>query len=416
MRLLSTMMKRFVKTGALTIIDVDGKTHAFGPEEVSAGDPVATIKLHDKKLYRDLFLNPELRAGEAYMDGTMTVEDGTIRDFLTLFAVNASHLRGHPLQKSIRKHYKRIKRFHQRNFKVKAKKNVQHHYDLSNDFYKLFLDEDMQYSCAYYERPNMTLEEAQLAKKRHIAAKMNIKPGQKILDIGCGWGGTAIYLAQNFDVHVTGVTLSTQQHKLAIERVVKAGLTDKVDILLQDYRDLPGPFDRIVSIGMFEHVGTPQFSEFFNKVSDLLTDDGTMLLHSIGRRGGPGSTARWIRKYIFPGGYSPALSETIAVVEQSGMWITDIEILRLHYAETCLEWEKRFQTNRDKVSSMMDEKFCRMWEFYLIISELSFRYGKNMNFQMQLAKGRRALPITRDYMGKAEAQLKRKKLKRKKKT
>lgn len=404
MRLLSTMMKRFVQTGALTIIDVDGKAHEFGP----GGEPSVSIKVHDKKLYMDMFLNPELRAGEAYMDGSMTVEAGTIRDLLTLFALNANNLRGHPLQKSIRKYYKRVKRFHQRNFKVKAKKNVQHHYDLSNDFYKLFLGEDMQYSCAYYERPDMTLDEAQLAKKRHIAAKMNIKPGQKILDIGCGWGGMAIYLAQNFDVHVTGVTLSTQQHKLAIERVVKAGLTDKVDIVLQDYRDLPGPFDRIVSVGMFEHVGTPQFPEFFNKVSDLLTDDGSMLLHSIGRRGGPGSTARWVRKYIFPGGYSPALSETIAVVEQSGLWITDIEILRMHYAETCLEWEKRFQANRAKVSSMMDERFCRMWEFYLIISELSFRYSKNMNFQMQLAKGRHALPITRDYMAQAEAQLKQK--------
>jgi len=413
MRLLSTMMKRFVQIGTLTIIDVDGNIHEFGPDEVNAGDPVASIKLHDKKLYKDLFFNPELKAGEAYMDGTLTIEDGTIRDFLTLFAINASNLRGHPLQKSIRKYYKRVKRFHQRNFKVKAKKNVQHHYDLSNDFYKLFLDADMQYSCAYFERPDMTLEEAQLAKKRHIAAKMNIKPGQKILDIGCGWGGMAIFLAQNFDVHVTGVTLSTQQHKLAIERVVKAGLTDKVDILLQDYRDLPGPFDRIVSVGMFEHVGTPQFPEFFAKVSDLMTDEGSMLLHSIGRRGAPGSTARWIRKYIFPGGYSPALSETLAVVEQSGLWVTDIEILRLHYAETLLAWEKRFQANRDKVSTMMDERFCRMWEFYLIISEFSFRYSKNMNFQMQLAKSRHALPITRDYMTKAEAKLKRKKSKKK---
>ncbi len=405
MRMLKTMMKRFVKIGKLTIIDLDGEAHEFGP----GGVPTVCIKLHEKKLYMDLFLNPELRAGEAYMDGSLTVEQGTIRDFLTLFAINADNLRAHPLQKSIRKYYKRVKRFHQRNFKKAAKSNVQHHYDLSNGFYKLFLDDDMQYSCAYFEREDMTLAEAQLAKKRHIAAKLDLKPGQKVLDIGCGWGGMAIYLAQNFDVHVTGVTLSTQQHKLAIERVVKAGLTGKVDILLQDYRDLPGPFDRIVSVGMFEHVGTPQFSEFFNKVHDLLTDDGAMLLHSIGRRGGPGSTARWIRKYIFPGGYSPALSETIAVVEQSGLWITDMEILRLHYAKTLRQWDRNFQANRDKVSSMMDEKFCRMWEFYLIISELSFIYGKNMNFQMQLTKDRNALPITRDYMGKVEAKLRRRK-------
>ncbi len=404
MRLLSTMMKRFVKTGHMTILDVDDKSYEFGP----GGEPSVTVKLHDKKLYKDLFLNPELRAGEAYMDGTLTVEKGTIRDFLTLFAINANNLRSHPLQKSIRKFYKKVRRFHQNNSKPAAKSNVEHHYDLSNDFYKLFLDEDMQYTCALYERPDLTLEEAQLAKKQHIVAKLNIQPGQKILDIGCGWGGLAIYIAQNFDVHVTGVTLSTEQHKLAIERVVKAGLTDKVDILLKDYRDLTEPFDRIVSVGMFEQVGAHAFPEFFGKVSDLLTDDGVMLLHSIGRRGGPGSTARWIRKYIFPGGYSPALSETIAVVEQTGMWITDIEILRLHYAETLLAWETRFQSNRDKIATMMDERFCRMWEFYLIVSELSFRYGKNMNFQMQLAKSRHALPVIRDYMVKGEAKLRRK--------
>ena len=409
MRLLSTMMKRFVQAGKLVVIDVDGKSHEFGQDNYKSGDPSVTIKLHDKKLYRDLFLNPELRAGEAYMDGTMTVEEGTIRDFLTLFAINSSNLRGHPLQKSIRKFYKRAKRFHQVNSKTSSKANMAHHYDLSNDFYKLFLTDDMTYTCAYYERPDMSLSEAQTAKKRHIAAKMNIKPGDKILDIGCGWGGMAIYLAQNFDVNVIGVTLSRQQYVLAVERVKELGLEGKIDIRYQDYRDVEERFERIVSVGMFEAVGVPHFKEFFDKVSELLTDDGVMLLHSIGRRGGPGSTARWIRKYIFPGGYSPALSETIAVVEQSGLWITDIEVLRMHYAETCLEWDRRFQANRDKIASMMDEKFCRMWEFYLIISELSFRYSKNMNFQMQLTKSRHALPITRDYMGKAEAKLKRKK-------
>ncbi len=401
MYMLRTMMKRFVKIGQLTIVDVDGEAHEFGP----GGVPSVRVKLHDKKLYRDLFLNPELRAGEAYMDGSLTVEQGSIRDFLTLFAINADNLRAHPLQKSIRKFYKRIKRYHQRNFKKAAKTNVQHHYDLSNEFYQLFLDDDMQYSCAYFEHDDMTLAQAQLAKKRHIAAKLDLRAGHRVLDIGCGWGGMAIYLAQNFDVHVTGVTLSTQQHKLAVERVVKAGLTSKVDILLQDYRDLAGPFDRIVSVGMFEHVGVPQYGEFFSKVHELLTDDGVMLLHSIGRKGGPGSTARWIRKYIFPGGYSPALSETIAVIEKSGLWVTDMEILRLHYAKTLRHWDKRFAANRDKVSSMMDEKFCRMWEFYLIISELSFVYGKNMNFQIQLTKDRHALPITRDYMAEAENRL-----------
>ncbi len=397
------MMQRFVKTGKLTIIDVSGKAHVFGQDD---GGPIAAIKLHDKKLYTSLFLNPELKAGEAYMDGTLAMEAGTsIRDFLLVFAKNAKNLRGQGHQKRIRKYYKHIKRFHQKNLRSKAKENVEHHYDLSNDFYKLFLGEDMQYSCAYYEKSDMSLEEAQIAKKRHIAAKMNIQPGQKVLDIGCGWGGMAIYLAENFDVHVTGVTLSTQQHALATERVKEHGLEGKVDILLEDYRDQKEPFDRIVSVGMFEHVGVPHYAEFFSKISDLLTDDGSMLLHSIGRRGGPGSTARWIRKYIFPGGYSPALSETLAVIEQSGLWVTDIEILRLHYAETCLEWEKRFQQSRDKMATMMDERFCRMWEFYLIISEFSFRYSKNMNFQIQLSKQVGALPITRDYMFDTEARL-----------
>ena len=403
MRMLSAMMKRFVQYGTLQIIDADGIKHSFSQGKQG---PNVTVKIHDKSLYTKLFLNPELYAGEAYMDGTLTVEEGSIRDFLTLFAINADNLRTQPLQKSIRKFYKKIKRWHQKNKRIKAKSNVEHHYDLSNDFYRLFLDEDMQYSCAYFEREDMSLEQAQIAKKRHIAAKMSIKSGQKILDIGCGWGGMAIYLAQNFDVNVTGVTLSEQQYKLANERVKQAGVEDRVQILLKDYRDLTEPFDRIVSVGMFEHVGVPQYPEFFAKVYSLLTADGVMLLHSIGRRGGPGSTARWIRKYIFPGGYSPALSETFAEVEKSGLWVCDVEILRLHYAKTCLEWDKRFQTNRDKIAEMFDERFCRMWEFYLIISELSFRYGKNIVFQMQMAKSRMALPLIRDYMFNNERDLK----------
>ncbi|HHL43565.1 MAG TPA: methyltransferase domain-containing protein, partial [Hellea balneolensis] len=265
------MMTRFVQTGQLTLIDVDGNRHDFGP----GGSPRSVVALKDKKLYTSLFFNPELKAGEAYMDGTLVPEDGTtVRDFLTVFALNAANLRGHPLQKRIRGYYKRMKRFHQKNLKTASRKNVEHHYDLSNDFYKLFLDEDMQYSCGYFEHKGQSLEDAQLAKKRHIAAKMDIKPGHKILDIGCGWGGMAIYLAENFDVHVTGVTLSTQQHKLAVERVKARGLDDKVDIRLQDYRELKGPFDRIVSVGMFEHVGVPHYTEFFAKSSALLNDGG----------------------------------------------------------------------------------------------------------------------------------------------
>lgn len=402
MRLLSKMMSRFIKTGQLNIIDVSGKLHSFGD---AGSQPSVTMKIHDKKLYRSLFFNPELKAGEAYMDGTLTVEDGTIRDFLKVFALNATNLRGQGHQKRLRQFYKKIKRYHQRNVRASARKNVEHHYDLSNDFYKLFLDEDMQYSCAYFTSPDVALEEAQRAKKAHIAAKLNLKPGNKVLDIGCGWGGLSLYIAEHFDVHVTGVTLSTEQHALAQERIKAKGLEDKVDIRLQDYRELTGPYDRIVSVGMFEHVGTPHYQEYFSKIHDLMADDGCALVHSIGRRGGPGSTASWIRKYIFPGGYSPALSETMAEVEKSGLWTTDIEILRIHYAETLLEWDNRFQANRAKVAEMMDERFCRMWEFYLIISEFSFRYSKNMNFQIQLTKQVDGLPFTRDYMLEVEKAL-----------
>ncbi len=402
MKLLSKMMQGFVQYGSLRVIDTKGKIHKFSKGREG---PEVTVKIHDKALYTKLFFNPELYAGEAYMDGTLTVEDGTIRDFLTLFAMNANNLRSQPLQKTIRKYYKRVKRLHQKNRRKKARSNVAHHYDLSNDFYKMFLDEDMQYSCAYFEEEGISLEQAQYAKKRHIASKMHINSGQKILDIGCGWGGMAIYLAKTFNVEVVGVTLSEQQYGLANERVKQEGLEGQVQILLKDYRDLNDKFDRIVSVGMFEHVGTPQYEEFFNKVYELLTDDGVMLLHSIGRRGQPGSTARWIRKYIFPGGYSPALSETLAKIEPSGLWVTDIEIWRLHYAKTLSEWSKRFQKNRGKIAKMFDERFCRMWEFYLIVSELSFRYGKNMIFQIQMAKSRMALPLIRDYMFWTENEL-----------
>jgi cyclopropane-fatty-acyl-phospholipid synthase len=401
MKLLNSMMAGFVKVGQLTIIDADGEAHVHGP----GGYPSATIRLTDKKLYRTLFLNPELRAGEAYMDGTLICEGGGIRDLLEVFAYNRDGLRKHPGQKVLKGWLKKIRRYHQRNVASASRKNVQHHYDLSNDFYHLFLDEDLQYSCAYWPRKDMTLEQAQEAKKAHIAAKLNLKSGDRVLDIGCGWGGMAIYLAQNFDVNVVGVTLSDEQHALAVKRVQEAGLTDKVDIRLQDYRDVNGPFDAVVSVAMFEHVGIAHYLEYFSKLRDVLTDDGCALVHSIGRKGGPGTTGAWIRKYIFPGGYSPALSETFAEIEKSGLWVTDCEILRLHYAETLLEWDKRFQANRDKVIEMFDEKFARMWEFYLIVSEFSFRHGKHMNFQIQLSKDVNALPMARNYMRDVELQL-----------
>ena len=404
MHLLSKLMTRFVQVGQLKIIDANGKEHVFGPGGDDA--PHAVVKLHDPKLHNSLFLNPELKAGEAYMDGTLTIEDGgSIRDLLEIFGHNRQGLRSQALQKALKKWLKKIRRWHQRNKTTASRKNVQHHYDLSNDFYRLFLDKDMQYSCAYWPNLDISLEEAQEAKKAHIASKLNLKPGMKVLDIGCGWGGMAIYIAKNFDCEVIGVTLSDEQHALARQRVKEAGLADKVDIRIQDYRHVAETFDAIVSVGMFEHVGIAHYLEYFSKIRDLLTDDGCALVHSIGRKGGPGTTGAWIRKYIFPGGYSPALSETFAEIEKAGLWVTDCEILRLHYAETLLEWDKRFQANRDKVAEMFDERFCRMWEFYLIVSEFSFRHGKHMNFQIQLSKEVGALPITRDYMIDAERKL-----------
>ena len=394
MKLLSSMMSRFVQKGQLTIIDVDGRSHQFGTGET----PRTTIRLTDKKLYRSLFLNPELKAGEAYMDGTLICEEGGIRGLLEVFAHNREGLRGHPIQKALKKTLKKVRKFHQKNKRTASRSNVQHHYDLSNEFYTLFLYKDLQYSCAYWPSLDITLEEAQELKKRHIAEKLCLKPGQKILDIGCGWGGMALYLAKEYNVEVVGVTLSDEQHALAQQRVKEAGMTDKVDIRLIDYRDLEETFDRVVSVGMFEHVGVAHYEEYFSKIRDLLTEDGVALVHSIGRKGGPGTTGAWIRKYIFPGGYSPALSETFAEIEKAKLWVTDCEILRLHYAYTLAEWEKRFQENRAQVAEMFDERFCRMWEFYLVISEFSFLYGKHMNFQIQLTKDVHSAPITRNYM------------------
>jgi cyclopropane-fatty-acyl-phospholipid synthase len=401
MRLLNYAMQRFVTTGTLRIIDADGKLHEYG----TTPGPNVTIRLTDRRLHHSLFFNPELRAGEAYMDGTLVIEEGSLRDLLLLFALNRSNLRSQPLQKLLRAGYKKFRGLAQRNVAAKARKNVAHHYDLSNELYRLFLDEDMQYSCAYFLSPTDSLETAQRNKLRHIAAKLALKPGQKVLDIGSGWGGMAMYLAEAVQVDVTGVTLSVEQHELATKRARERGLSDRVRFELKDYRHVTGKFDRIVSVGMFEHVGIGHYREFFDKVSNLLTDDGVALLHAIGRKGGPGSTGAWIRKYIFPGGYSPALSETMAAIEGARLWVTDIEVLRLHYAETLLEWERRFQKNRGKITALYDERFTRMWEFYLIVSEFSFRFGNHMVFQIQLAKKVDTLPLNRGYMADAEAAL-----------
>ena len=391
---LSHMLKSFVRTGTLKVIDAEGRTHIFG----GSPGPSVTMRLTDPTLYRKLFLNPELAAGEAYMDGRMSFENSTLRDFLTLFSVNRLSLGSYPLQKVLRRISRGLKRFQQANPVGKAQKNVAHHYDIGNDFYRLFLDKGMQYSCAYFTSDDDTLEDAQQNKLRLIASKLSLKPGQSVLDIGSGWGDLALYLARMEKVNVLGVTLSKEQCALAREKAKKFAVADRVRFELSDYRAVTERFDRIVSVGMFEHVGVQHYGEFFAKVNELMTADGIMLLHSIGHMSPPGTASPWLRKYIFPGAYSPALSEVFTAVEQNSLWVTDLEFLRVHYAKTLAHWEQRFQANRAKIAQMYDERFCRMWEFYLISAEMMFRTGSQLVFHMQLAKKRDAAPIVRDYI------------------
>jgi cyclopropane-fatty-acyl-phospholipid synthase len=397
--LLARVLRQTIKIGRLTIVDADGKRHVFE----GAPGPAYTIRLHDRALQRRLFFNPKLAFGEAYMEGTLTCEDGTLYDVLDLIARNLAYLEAHPTQAWRNRIDNLARAVYTYNPVSRARRNVAHHYDLSSTLYDLFLDKDRQYSCAYFTTDNDNLETAQANKKLHLAAKLLLKPGQKLLDIGSGWGGLALYLARLGGVDATGVTLSVEQHKLAQERAAAAGLSDRVRFHLRDYREQQGPFDRIVSVGMFEHVGTSHYREFFRKVKDLLTEDGVMLLHSIGRMEPPASTNPWLRKYIFPGGYTPALSEVLRAIEDvGGLWVTDIEVLRLHYASTLREWRRRFEVNRQKIEALYDARFGRMWEFYLAGCEVAFRHMGQMVFQMQLAKRQDAVPLTRDYITEFE--------------
>ena len=398
MKFLSNMLERFVKRGTLRVIDADGNIIEF----VGSAEPMATIRLHDPGLPMKLFRNPELHAGEAYMNGTLTFEDCSLEDFLGLFSINRATIASYPLQTVLRRISRMVRAFQQHNPIGRAQQNVAHHYDLSEEMYRQFLDEDLQYSCAYFENGNETLEEAQEKKKRHIASKLRLEPGQRILDIGCGWGGLALDLARRADVEVLGVTLSEEQHKVAVDRAAASGLSDRVKFELRDYREVDQRFDRIVSVGMFEHVGVTRYDEFFGKVFDLLVDDGLAVLHSIGHMSPPSTASPWLRKYIFPGAYSPALSEVFAATERQHLWVSDVEVLRVHYADTLVEWNRRFQKNRARVAELYDERFCRMWEFYLISAETMFRTGAQMVFHMQLARTRDAARLTRDYIFEAE--------------
>ncbi len=391
------IFKRFVSVGHLRIIDARGRVHDFG---TVGEEPSATVRFHDRALVRKIALQPKLGVGEAYMDGTLTIEDGTIVDFWEVIGRNYRNLDSDDSVSRMASWFQRhvLGPLQQYNPVGRARRNVAHHYDLSDDLFDLFLDEDRQYSCAYFATPNSTLDQAQADKKRHIASKLLLEPGMKVLDIGSGWGGMGLYLADVAGVDVTGVTLSKEQHEVSNRRARKRGLEDRVRFHLKDYRELDESFDRIVSVGMFEHVGSRHYPEFFKKIRDLLKDNGVMLLHSIGWAGAPSNTNPWIRKYIFPGGYTPSLSEVLSVMERAGLFPTDIEILKTHYAETLKHWHRRFHENRDRVRDLYDERFCRMWEFYLLGSESSFRHSDHMVFQLQLSKDRHATPETRDYM------------------
>jgi cyclopropane-fatty-acyl-phospholipid synthase len=401
--LLARLLDRIVKSGSLAVIFPDGERRRFGD---GTGKPL-TMRINDQGLERRLFLNPHLALGEGYMDEAFVMVEGDVYDLLDLLSRNLGIVDTLPFDRLRLFAGRFLRRLQQFNPLERAQRNVAHHYDLSGALYDLFLDADRQYSCAYFPDPDATLDEAQAAKKRHIAAKLLLQPGQRVLDIGSGWGGLGLYLARAADVDVTGVTLSTEQHRLSERRAVEAGLAERVRFRLCDYRKVEGRFDRIVSVGMFEHVGVPHFPEFFNKVRDLLTDDGVALLHAIGRVDGPGVTSPWVRKYIFPGGYTPALSEVLPPIERSGLWVTDIEILRLHYAETLRHWRQRFLANRQAAARLYDERFCRMWEFYLAGSEVTFRHRGLMVFQIQLARRQEAVPLTRDYVGDWERKLER---------
>ena len=399
--LLARVLARVVGEGQLTLIDAAGTSHRL---EGARSGPDVTIRLHDQWTGTRLALRPRLALGEAYMDGKLTIEDGDIYDLLDLVGRNMPALEATPMVKWSYALQRWMRFLEQYNPIGRAERNVAHHYDLKDQLYDFFLDRDRQYSCAYFKTGEEPLEQAQLDKKRHIASKMLLEPGQKVLDIGSGWGGMGLFLGQQYGVDVTGVTLSKEQLAVSCRRALETGMADRVRFKLLDYRQEPGRYDRIVSVGMFEHVGVTHYVEYFKKVKELLADDGVMLLHAIGRMERPGATNTWLKKYIFPGGYTPALSEVLTAIEKVGLWVTDVEILRLHYATTLRHWRQRFLANKDRIKQVAgyDDRFCRMWEFYLAGCEIAFRYMNQMVFQIQLARRVDTVPLTRDYVVDAE--------------
>lgn len=391
--LLDRFLNALFRHGTLRVTYADGQTRQYGH-----GQPECAVTFHSADLPRRLVLSPDVVVGEAYMDGELTILDDDLEGFLDLAVRNLAALESRWMLMPKRIWHRAVRRVQQISPIQRAQKNVAHHYDLSGALYDLFLDADRQYSCGYFTEPDMTLEAAQAAKKDYIARKLLIQPGMRVLDIGCGWGGMGLTLARDFGAQVLGVTLSQEQHRAAQARAAEAGLADRVTFKLMDYREVTGQFDRIVSVGMFEHVGLPQYRRFFDHLRGLLTADGVALVHTVGRSGPPGITSPWIQKYIFPGGYVPALSETSAAIERAGLYVDDVEVWRLHYAKTLAHWHARFMRQIDTARALYDERFCRMWRYYLLGCEKTFIHEKQVVFQFLLSRHKAAVPITRDYL------------------
>jgi len=398
--LLSIFLRRFIRHGSLKVTTAAGKMYTFG----DGSGPPAAVRFTSAKAQRSVLFNPELRLGEAYMDGTFVIEQGSIADVLEIL-LRQEHIA--PPRWALPSRFGRylIRRIQQFNPPSRSRRNVAHHYDLDGRLYQLFLDADQQYSCAYFETPDQSLDDAQLAKRRHLAAKLRPEPGATVLDIGCGWGGLALYLAEIAGARVTGITLSQEQFARAQQRAHERGRTPDAVFRLEDYRHVAGRFDRIVSVGMFEHVGVGFYDRYFRKCAQLLDDNGVFVMHTIGRSGSPSVTNPWIAKYIFPGGYIPALSEVLPAIQRARLVVTDVEILQLHYAETLKAWRERFLAHREDGERLYDARFVRMWEFYLASSEMAFRESDMVVFQIQMAKRKGVVPHTRDYIGREEARL-----------
>jgi len=397
------LFRTLVRSGPLTVIAADGRKRLYGVPAPEVR-PV-TIRFTDSATPRRIAGNPAMGAGEAYMEGRLIVEQGDIRQFLDLIGYNVRWDADNHVRVRLWRPERIAAMLDTWNWERRSKRNVAHHYDLSAGLYDLFLDADRQYGCAYFDDPETSLDQAQADKKAHIAAKLVLRPGQKVLDIGCGWGGMALYLNRVADVDVLGITLSEEQLKIARERAAAAGVQDRVRFELLDYRQVTGVFDRIVSVGMFEHVGPPYYRTFFDTCRDLLASDGVMLLHTIGRADGPGATDPWLAKYIFPGGYVPALSQMMPAIERAFLWATDIEALRLHYAYTTAAWYERVTAHEAEITALYDARFFRMWQFYLAGAIAAFRHDGHLVFQIQLTRKRDAVPIVRTYMEREEEKL-----------